>query len=357
MNLPSPDRLSPLEPAAALRDRYDPADAPHAFRAASHAEAVSWQRRTREELAEAVGFLGEPTVDLKPERVELVDKGDYTREKVVIRTAPRTEMPVYLLRPNGATPPWPTVLALHGHGYGVKDIVGLWEDGAERDSPDGYHRDFAVALCRRGFAVAAPEISCFGERRTDFGYLNAELGQPEPTTCEHTAALAVHLGGSVAGLRVRDGMRLVDYLEQADGFDTARLGAMGISGGGMHAFFSACLDERIRAVVVSGYYSSFAESILAMHHCPCNYVPGLARFGEMADLVGLIAPRPFFVESGTHDPIFPIEAVGRAVEAARDVYRVFGAEDAVGHEVFEGRHRIHGDAAYRFLETRLATVD
>ncbi|MFW5689433.1 MAG: alpha/beta hydrolase family protein, partial [Spirochaetota bacterium] len=266
---------------------------------------------------------------------------------------PRTEMPVYVLRPDDVKPPYPTMLALHGHGYGVKDIVGLWEDGGEREEPDGYHRDFAVELCRRGFAVVAPEISCFGERRTDFGYLNTTLGQPVPTTCEHTAALAVHLGGSVAGLRVRDGVRLVDYLERNDEFDTGRLGAMGISGGGMHALFSSCLDERIRAVVVSGYYSSFEASILAMHHCPCNYVPGLARFGEMSDLVGLVAPRPFFVESGTHDPIFPIEAVRAAVTRAREIYGVFGAEDAVGHDVFEGRHRINGEAAYAFLDERL----
>lgn len=63
------------------------------------------------------------------------------------------------------------MLAFHGHGYGVKDIVGLWEDGSERFTPDGYHKDFALELCRRGFAVAAPEIACFGEKQTDFSTL------------------------------------------------------------------------------------------------------------------------------------------------------------------------------------------
>ena len=41
-------------------------------------------------------------------------------------------MPFYLLLPKDLTRPLPVVLALHGHGYGVKDIVGLWEDGRER---------------------------------------------------------------------------------------------------------------------------------------------------------------------------------------------------------------------------------
>ena len=187
-------------------------------------------------------------------------------------------MPVYILLPKGATGPLPTVVAFHGHGYGVKDIVGLWEDGGERDEPDGYHKDFGVALCRAGFAVAAPEISGFGERQTDFSHL--ERGQGAPSTCTHMAMLAFHLGSSVVGIRVRDGLRLVDYLETRPEFDTSRLGAMGISGGGMHTFFSTCMDERIRACVISGYYSTFEHSILAMSHCPCNYVPGLAEFGE-----------------------------------------------------------------------------
>ncbi len=105
-----------------------------------------------------------------------MDKGDYVREKILIRTSRHSRMPVYLLIPKRGNRPFPAVLAFHGHGYGVKDVVGLWETGEERDTPDGYHKDFAVALCRRGFAVVAPEISCFGERQTDFSYLDAAIG-------------------------------------------------------------------------------------------------------------------------------------------------------------------------------------
>ena len=96
----------------------------------------------------------------------------------------------------------------------------------------------------------------------------------------------------MVGLRAHDAMRLIDWLETRPDLDTRRLGAMGISGGGMHTLFSTCLDERIRACVISGYYSTFRDSILAMHHCACNFVPGLHRFGEMYDLIGLVAPAP-----------------------------------------------------------------
>jgi dienelactone hydrolase len=342
-----------LQPATGLWKQYTPSEAAYRFDAASLAQAQAWQVETRQALAETVGFQSLPAVPFEPQVIEEVDRGEYVRQKVLLRTTPDSLMPVYLLVPKGGGEPRPTVIAYHGHGYGVKDIVGLWEDGQEREVPDGYHKDFAVALCRRGFTVAAPEISCFGERQTDFSYLNTMIGQGVPTTCTHTAMLAFHLGGSVVGLRVYEGRRLIDYLEGRADVDTRRLGAMGISGGGMHVFFSTCLDERIRACVVSGYYSTFRDSVLAMSHCACNFVPGLHRFGEMYDLVGLIAPRPMLVEAGSRDPIFPNEAVQRSVARTREVYRVFGAQEQVETDYFEGRHQISGRRAYDFLWQKL----
>jgi dienelactone hydrolase len=348
-----PQEMKELQPAHALWQLYQPENAPLRFKAASAAEAQAWQAEVRSQFHQAIGFQDLPKVDPEPQVLESVDKGDYVREKVLIRTTPWTLMPVYILKPKGATGPLPVVLALHGHGYGVKDIVGLWENGEERDTPDGYHRDFGVSLCRRGFLVAAPEISCFGERLGDYSDLNPEIGQDVPYTCHHTAALAFHLGGSAMGLRVLDGFRLVDYLETRPDADLHRLGAMGISGGGAHTFYSTCLDQRIRACVISGFYSTFRRSIFGMHHCTCNYIPGLYRFGEIYDLAGLIAPRPMLIEAGTHDPIFPIDAVQESIQRTRDLYRIFGAADQVEADIFEGRHRINGRRAYDFLWEKL----
>lgn len=346
--------IKELQPAQALWAMYQPDSAPYRFTPKTIPEATRWQNETRQALNETVGFQDFPVVPPEPRVLESVDKGAYTREKVLIHTTPWTVMPVYILKPKGSVAPLPTVIAFHGHGYGVKDIVGLWEDGSERDTPDGYHRDFGVALCRRGFLVAAPEISCFGERQTDYSYLHHAMGQDAPSTCHHTATLAFHLGGSAVGLRVLDGKRLVDYLATRPDADTSRLGAMGISGGGMATFFATCLDPRIRACVISGYFSPFRYSLFNMHHCTCNFVPGLHRFGEIYDLAGLIAPRPLLVEAGTRDPIFPIEAVQAALRRTRDVYDLFGARDQVEADIFEGRHQISGRRAYDFLWEKLA---
>jgi hypothetical protein len=84
-----------------------------------------------------------------------------------------------------------------------------------------------------------------------------------------------------------------------------------------------------------------------------NYVPGILKVAEMYDIAGCIAPRAFFSESGTKDTIFPIEATKASFEKARTIYRVFGAEDNIGLEVFHNDHQFYGVGAFDFLRTRL----
>ena len=339
-----------LQPAYQLSMQYQPEKARYAFRSKDLAEARIWQEETRQALARTIGIYAART-PIRFEKIEEVDKGWYLREKFLLRTGEHSLMPVYILLPKNTSTPPPVVLAFHGHGYGVKDIVGLWEDGRERQTPDGYHKDFAIALCREGFAVAAPEIACFGERQSDFSYL--KIGQEAPTSCTHAAMLAFYLGMTVVGMRLSDARCLIEYLTTRKDLDSGRLGVMGISGGGMLAFFLTCLDARIRAAVISGYYSTFRDSIFAMSHCACNYIPGLGQFGEMYDLVGLIAPRPMMVEAGTYDMIFPISAVRKSVRRAREVYEALGARQNIETDYFEGRHQISGRKAYEFLKKKL----
>ena len=346
-----------LQPTVELRALADGA-ARYPFVATNRADAAAWQIACRASVSQTVGFLDSPRVDPAPELIEEVDRGDFVRRKIVITTALHARMPVYLLIPKARPRPLPVAIAYAGHGYGVKDVVGLWEDGTERIEPDGYHKDFGVALCRRGFLVAAPEIAGFGERQTDYSTLDTRLGQPVPTTCHNAATYAFMLGKSLVGMRVRDGLRLLDFLATLPEADASRVGAMGISGGGMLTFYHAMVDTRIRAAVVSGYYSSFRDSILAMHHCTCNFVPGVLEIGEMRDLVGLILPRPLLIEAGTRDPIFPIQVVRESVARAREVCAVLGGDPArdVVLDEFEGRHSISGRRAYDFLWGYVADV-
>jgi dienelactone hydrolase len=273
----------------------------------------------------------------------------YTQIYLEFESTPGVTVPSWLLIPGNLPQPAPAVIAIHGHGYGMDDVVGINPDGTERTEPQGYHQDFAVALCRRGMVVIAPEMLAFGRRRE----LRDQAESPDSSSCKSAAWWGIMLGKPLLGRRVWDVMRTIDLLVTLPEVDPQRIGIMGISGGGTVALFAAALDPRLRAAVISGYLNTFRDSILAMDHCPCNYVPGLLQDAEMYDIAALIAPRPLLIEAGKADHIFPLPAVLQAYEHVQSAYAVLGAADRIDKDVFEGGHQISGAKAYDFLWHRL----
>ena len=172
----------------------------------------------------------------------------------------------------------------------MNEIVGLRPDGSTRTEPAGLHQDFALALVKRGFIVAAPAMLGFGERREA---ADIELGD-DVWSCRSLATWALMLGTTLIGRRVADFVRLVDLLEGRDDVGPARIGMMGISGGATAALFATALDERVAAAVLSGYVSSYRSSVLITDQCLCNVVPGIVAAAEHVDLAMLIAPDPSF---------------------------------------------------------------
>jgi len=330
-----------LRPLAPFHEMYRKKERALEFDCKDRRDWQRWRKALRRKLTELLGGFPERRPRLSPEILETKEFDGYVRQKVAFRSAPAQDVVAYLLIPSGVELPAPAALAIHGHGYGVKDIVGLWEDGSERSTPDGYHKDFAVELARRGFVTIAPEVYCFGERT-----------EPEDRggcSCRKAAWWAQMYGKTLIGVRVWDVMRCIDYLETRKEVDADRIGCMGISGGGMVTTFASALEDRIKAVVVSGYICTFKDSILAMNHCECNYVPNILLWAEQYDVASLIAPRPLLVEAGTKDTIFPLPAVRKALSKIRRAYRLLGETDRLDSDVFEGRHQISGAKAYDWL--------
>ena len=232
----------------------------------------------------------------------------------------------------------------------MENIVGIRADGSQRGlgEPEEYAADFALQCVAEGYPTLALEQISFGNRR------DAQAkGRGDGSTCQRDSMAALMLGETMIGWRVADAMRGLDFLAGRREVNGSRLAVMGISGGGLTALWTACLDTRVHAAVVCAYFNTFRDSILAMDHCVDNYVPGLSRVVEMPDMAGLIAPRALFVESGTRDLIFPLASFERAVTRAREIYGAFGKWDAFDAETFEGGHEFHGAGAFRFLRARL----
>ena len=136
-----------------------------------------------------------------PVIIEQVQCDGFRRDRIELEILAGMRFRCYVLVPDGRTAPGPTVLGVHGHGYGSRQLTGLLADGEQDpDDHDGHHH-FAVALARRGLLVITPDVVGFGERRSeaDSGY-DAEAGN----SCYRLATTLLLHGATLTGLRVAE---------------------------------------------------------------------------------------------------------------------------------------------------------
>ena len=168
-----------------------------------------------------------------------------------------------------------------------------------------------------------------------------------------TGLRAIMLGRTIIGERVWDIMRLIDLLERdfANLFDTDKIICLGNSGGGTATTYAAAMEERIKIAVPSCAVCRYGDSIAAMAHCACNYVPGIANYFDMGDLCGLIAPRKLIVVSGAKDNGFPHVGVEECVKVAGTYYEGNGIGDRYTWIEGPEGHRFYADLSWPVFHT------
>ena len=239
-------------------------------------------------------------------------------------------IPAYLSIPKGVTAKTPAVLCIHGHVPGGKESV--ISGNGEFGSP--YGRD----LAEQGVITLCPDNAGMGERAHPSG------------GCDFLWRRLNYLGYDLTGYRVYDLMRGVDYLQSLPEVDEGRIGIAGLSGGCWLGIVHAALDERVRAAVLSGYFTTFAQTSW-FGHCICHHPKGIGELCEMPDIAGLIAPRPIFVEWGTEDVSRPVHP---AFEIAQRIYRAANAGDQITLQEFEAGHLFSGEQSLPWLVQTLS---
>jgi Dipeptidyl aminopeptidases/acylaminoacyl-peptidases len=299
-----------------------------------------WRSRTRGRLTDLLGRIP-GSVPLHAELSDLVDCGLYTREHLVFDTEATMSVPAYLLIPKARRRPGPTVIAIHGHGPGKDEIAGVGDHAGQ----SGERRaDYARQLVEAGYVVLAPDLRCFGER--------ADWAPGDKYLCDANLVAAVAAGRNPLTANLHDLVCCLDVLEEHPLVDPTRIGAVGFSYGATMALFLAAWDTRVRAAVVSGYFSSWK----AAHRVPYNLCGSQVLFGmlgelEHVDLGALVAPRALLVESGSEDLLFPADEARASFAELASVYDAMRAPTGtLEHHVFEGEHRWDGSTAFDFLE-------
>ena len=149
----------------------------------------------------------------------------------------------------------------------------------------------ARRLAENGCEVIVPLTISRDKLVTD----DAQLRTSDQTHREWIYRQAFHMGRHVLGYEAQIVMAAVDWLRVQRG-PAFKIGVAGYAEGAIAAFYTAAVDPRIDAALVSGYFDSrqngWAEPIYR------NVWGRLREFGD-AEIAGLILPRALVVE---HSP-------------------------------------------------------
>jgi len=278
----------------------------------------SERERIKAELFDMLGhdrpWPKEPPKAVVTRRLE---GGDYILECLVLETGPGLYATANLYIPRSAEGPFPVVLYQCGH------------------SANGIYGN-KTSFKHHGAWFAAHGIACLILDTIEMGELKVT----------HHGVYYDHWydwysrGYSPIAMELFNARRALDYLFTRPEIDGSRVGATGISGGGVGTFYLALADERVAAAApVSGVCSTLGhtEGLLAVEHCDCMY--HVNSQGLLFSEIGaLVAPRPFLLCNATSDGLFPMPYFEQLVENISVVYRLYGKPENIRTATVPGGH-------------------
>ncbi len=207
----------------------------------------------------------------------------------------------------------PAVVFLHGYSY---PLGYMWV----------YRRDLhpILALVKAGYAVLAFDQSGFGARMAESGPFYERYPR-----------------WSQFGRMIEDTRAAIDALEKDTAIDATHISLFGYTLGGAVALHAAALDPRVKSVVsVCGFTPMRTDKVgfNADLSVTRGILPRLGLYaGREADipydydaLIASIAPRPVLVVQPSMDRGAAPAEVHAAVDRARRIYSLYGADAKLG---------------------------
>jgi dienelactone hydrolase len=311
--------------------------------------------RTEAEFEKARPALREEYLDMLgmkplPERTSLkatvtgrLECDGYTVEKLHFQSRPGLYVTANLYLPKasgeGKTPKkFPAILYLCGH------YSQMNRDG-NKTHPDC--QSHAIWFATHGYVALVLDTLELGE-----------IAAMHRGTLKHDRWWWYSAGYTPAGVECWNAMRAIDYLVSRPEVDPERIGATGISGGGVVTFWVAAADDRIKAAApVSGMgdQTFYAGEGGVGKHCDCFFFPNRARWNWI-NIAALVCPRPLLFVNSDNDIYFPMRSNERVANRLARLYSRLGAGDQVQSVVSIGGHGYRTDirrAVYGFFNRHL----
>jgi len=208
-------------------------------------------------------------------------------------------------------------------------------------------RAYALSAVRAGYVVLAPAWWGWAGRDGHVGRVG------ERDKCNVIQMAAGMYGLNVLALHIQDGQAAIDVLAARPEVDALRIGCLGNSYGGRTTMWLTIYDQRIRACVPSGCMNTFRERSLKLSSCAIQYLPGVLRYGDVAELFALIAPRPMQLQCGEEDGLITPGDRDSIIATVRRAYAAHGSEDQLDYALHPGGHLLVWERAEPFLRRHL----
>jgi len=328
-----------------IKKQADQAPLALQFRGTTAEECRTWQLDFAAKLRSLLKMEPPPT-RWKTVVERRTDLEDHRREELVLLADGHPPLPLYLLTPRQqADRRRPGVLAIHGHGsHGHDPVAGRDDVPGVADAIKQVHYDYGRQLVRRGYVVAVPCLTPFGQR------LGNSPAYRQQDACAITFLRLQMLGKLLIAENLRDCLWAVALLARHEQVDAQRLACVGLSYGGRMAMLTAALEPRLRMAVISGALNVMQERIGKVYSCGAQVIPGLLAYGDVPEIGALIAPRPSVWEIGSRDTLIAPRWAEEALTRLRRAYKALNAEEHLQVDRFEGGHEWSGRLAYPLLE-------
>ena len=306
----------------------------------------------RKDWSEFLSIPYERKTPLNVKQVKVREFASYTAYRVWFDTLPGVQAYGILLVPKRAGRK-PALICVHGH-QGTPEIVAGFL--SEERLKNNIYRTFGRTAVERGYVAWCPMIQ---------GYYSEEHEPregPESKGRDLLHKKALLTGRTLMGLEVAKLRRAVDFLQTLADVDPQRIGIYGLSKGGHYTLYTAGVETRLKAVIVSGWFNDRTRKLadnqseanptpfLTRLHRSEYYLPDLLdRFGDK-ELGWMIAPRPLMIEAGTKDNSVNIDYARAEFKHVQDVYGRIGIADRARFASFEGPHQIDGTQSFPFLD-------
>lgn len=312
---------------------------------------ADWQAWRQEALPRLLSLLGEfpDAVDAMPEIEYSVEEDGIIRERVALDTEEHMSVPAIVLRPRDMKPDGSNaaIVCSHGHGHFGKDVVaGIRRTQAMVDQINTMNYDYAYRMAKEGFLTIAPDLRNFGER----------CGREYPGKDRCNVNFIIGAMGGIYTLtgNIWDIKCCIDYIQTRPEVNPERIGMMGLSLGGTMTAFTTAVEPRIKAADIMGYVNPWYDfGVTDANFCGSQIVPGIYRYFDVADIAGLIAPRPLLVEMGAYDQCFAIGDLQRGYRQVERIYQAAGARDLLDSDVGLCGHAFVGKKAPGFFREHL----